>query len=190
VPDVTALLILLAAAFMAVTLLAHLVSVLLLPQLAPADAAHRLFSELEPHRFAIVAAASLPEDAAYPFADPATIVFVCRFDLDDGTVLARFGTTDALVGLSIVADDGRFAYSLGDRSAIRGQLDVRLATSAQLERLEANDPDGEAIQELRLRMQARRGAIILRAFVPRPSERANIEAQFGAATCELQALPQ
>jgi uncharacterized membrane protein len=72
---------------------------------------------------------------------------------------------------------------LSDKVATRRTLDVVLVTDTQLRALEAQDPEDEPVQELRLRMSVPKGTVVLRAFAPRPSDADTARELLGRAQC-------
>ena len=86
--------------------------------------------------------------------------------------------------LSFHAQYGQTFYAMTDRSALRGRIEVVIATRAQLDDIEANDAEDELPQELRLEAPARQGFILLRALAERPSLMDEARGRLSSLTCE------
>jgi uncharacterized membrane protein len=145
---------------------------------APADATQRLLPGMEPNRLEIIAPVSA-DAMPLPFSDPAIQLAACRFDITQAPVLIRLRAGDSFASLILLGQDGRVLYSLTDRAAVRGTLDIRLLTRPQLERLEAADPDGEPS-----------GLAVFKAMIPWPSLVAEAEATLSNARCAPQPLAE
>lgn len=158
----------------------HLSSILMMPGVARNDA------------YAVIGGAtsgvSLLPDAAvaqtFPFQDPATAIGVCRYDLGAGPARIRTNVADdALVALSFHDRTGRVFYSTTDRAALRGRIDVLVVDSQQLDAIEANDPEDQAPQELRLVAPTRTGFILARALIERAGEEDTARKLVQAVAC-------
>ena len=63
-----------------------------------------------------------------------------------------------------------------DRAALRGTIDIRLVTDAQLQAVEAGDDENQGLtSELRLKAPAQRGLIVATALVAHPGDRQEAE---------------
>ena len=162
----------------------HIVSIFAMPRLAPADAFARMSALTAPHRVTLLPPAK-PEEGG-PFDDPAFAQGVCRYDLSQGPVRLRATLPpDALMLLSFHARQGQIFYSMTDRSATRGKLDVLLLTRQQLDVVEANDPEDELPQDLRIIAPTMEGFLLFRALAEFPGEMAEAQARIRSLTCGL-----
>ena len=179
-----ALLILLVAAVTAG--LAHVATLLLVPRLLPASAFDRLADEAP-----VNAVQPVPDAlaAALPFADPAILLARCRYDLGDGPLRLRSRLSASYLAVVFAAERKGIFASVSDRAATSGVLDVVLATRAQLDRIEALDTEGEAVDEIRLVAPAPRGLALFKLVVERPSAREEARELLAQASCETEALP-
>ena len=126
-----------------------------------------------------------PGHEILPFEDPATAIAACPYDLSRGPVRLRGQLApDAPVMLSFHGRYGQTFYAMTDRSALRGRVDVVVATRDQLDDIEANDAEDELPQELRLESPARQGFILLRALAERPSLMGEARDRLSSLTCE------
>jgi uncharacterized membrane protein len=173
---------LLLAVFAAVLLaaLAHIMMIFAMPQFAPRAAVARIGGSLEVNKLHLMPPA---DQMAIPFADPAMVTAACPFDLAETPVRLRIITGEDFLSVVFLGESGRVMTSLTDKAATRRVLDMRLVTSQQLQQLEAQDPDDEPVQEIRLTMSETRGVAIIRAFAGRESAKAGVEALLARVVC-------
>jgi uncharacterized membrane protein len=163
----------------------HLAIVLLIPYLGSSHAGNRLA------RLSQVNAAELlppvrpgQEALPLPFADPALITAICRFDLSDGPVRLRVPVGESFLSVTLLSSTGRVVLSVTDRAATRRVLDMLLVTSEQQRQLEAQDPDDEPVQEIRLRMAQTTGIALVRGLAARQADRDSLTALLGRMICK------
>ena len=170
--------------------LTHLSAVLILPDVASRDAFHLLAPHGAVNKMSLLPAAR-PGDSLIPFRDPATVQGICFFDIAKAPVRVRTTTEEGrLLTLSFRTPQGRVFYSMTDRAALRGLIDIRLVTQAQLEAVEDNDDDDAGLpSELRLKAPTTTGLIVVTALVARPSEAENAAARIKAVTCAPEPIP-
>ncbi|MDB5644248.1 MAG: hypothetical protein JWN07_3565 [Hyphomicrobiales bacterium] len=162
----------------------HLATILVLPRLAPHSAYARLSAGAAPNRLALLPAIE-PGREILPNEDPATALAACAYDLARGPVRLRGQlASDAPVMLSFHGRFGQTFYAMTDRSALRGRIEVVIATRDQLDDIEANDAEDELPQELRLEAPTRQGFILLRALAERPSLMGEARDRLSSLTCE------
>lgn len=165
----------------------HLAIVLLMPFVTSSNAALRLASGASLHAMEqLQPVADGGETLPFPFADPALITAVCRFDLAEGPVSLKIPTGDSFLSVAVLTPTGRVAVALTDRAATRRLLDIVLVTAAQQRQLESQDPDDEPVQELRLRLGNPKGMVVVRSLALREAEKQTISAQLGRATCQQE----
>jgi len=169
--------------------LVHIVSIFALPELAQKDAFSRLSALAKPGQLSLLPP-PVPGREYAPFEDPALVQAVCLYDLDFGPLeLSADIPSDGFLSFSFRTRTGRVFYSMTDKAASQGKLDVIVLTAKQLETVEAGDDEGELPQELRLTAPELKGFILINALVAFPSERANIEALVKAMSCETSEEP-
>jgi len=155
----------------------HIASILAMPRLAPNDAFARMGRLAPLHQ-------TTPLVAAAPFDDPALAQAVCRYDLSRAPTRLRAALSpDALVTLSFNARYGEIFYSMTDRSATRGRLDVLLLTRAQLDRVEQEDSEDELPQELRIVSPTLEGFVLVRSLAERVGERDDARRRVASVAC-------
>ena len=158
----------------------HISSVLMMPRVAEKDGYARLGGLTS-------GVTLLPDDAdrqSMPYQDPAAVLATCRFDLDNAPTRVRYAAGDNVVTISFHDRTGRIFYSTTDRAALRGRVDIILLDAQQLDTLEANDPEDQAPQELRLVPPTRTGYILVRSLAERPSARAAAKQAAQSVVCK------
>jgi uncharacterized membrane protein len=177
-----------------VAAIVHLVSVLLMPQVAPRDALARLSDAAKASGAGAgvtMLSRAAPGVEIVPFQDPALAEGVCVFDLSNGLLRVRANVDgDNFLGLSFHGGAGRIFHAMTDRSAIKGKIDIVVGDAGQIEALETEDSDDAPAQEIRLTAPSRRGFVMIRSFVKRPSDRDRAEQRVRAVQCETFAPPQ
>lgn len=162
----------------------HIASIFAMPQLAPRDAFARMSAAAPLHRQTLLPATA--PGSGGPFDDPAFAQGVCRYDLSQGPVRVRATLApDALLLMSFHGRQGQIYYSMTDRSATRGKLDVLLATRPQLDVVEANDPEDELPQDLRIITPTLEGFLLFRALAEFPGEMADARKRVQSIFCGL-----
>jgi len=127
-----------------------------------------------------------PGAANAPFDDPALAQAVCRYDLARGALRLRADLPpDALTLMSFHARFGQIYYSMTDRSATRGKLDVLVLTPRQLEAVEADDEE-ELPQELRIVSPTREGFVLIRTLAALPGDMAEAQGRASSFTCAAE----
>lgn len=179
------------AAIVVIAGIVHIVSVLAMPAVAPQDALTRLAAVAPEGEGVVLLPAATPGREIMPYEDPSVALGFCRFDLSKGLYRIRTSIDgEHFIALSFHTRSGRVFYATTDRSALRGKIDVAIVTAAQLEALEATDPEDEPAPELRLLAPASTGFILVRALAERPNEMPRAEARVTAVTCAPDRPPQ
>jgi uncharacterized membrane protein len=164
----------------------HLASILAMPRLAPKDAFARM-TTLAPalNRTTLIQRAG-PNDLTSPFDDPALAQGACRYDLSLGAVRIRANLAqESLMLMSFHSRFGDIFYSMTDRSATRGRLDVLLLTQQQLDDVEAEDSEDELPQELRIVAPTREGFLLFRALAELPGDEDDARRRVMSIACGL-----
>ena len=162
----------------------HITSIFAMPHLAPQDAFARMASAAPLHKTTLLASTTPDNGAA--FDDPAFEQAVCRYDLSRGAVRLRAQLPpDQLLLMSFHGRQGQVFYSMTDRSATRGLIDVLVLTRPQLDVVEANDAEDELPQDLRIVAPTLEGFILFRALAERPIERPDARQRLTTIGCGL-----
>jgi uncharacterized membrane protein len=168
--------------------LVHLTSVLAMPWLATRDGFHRINGLVADNRMAVLAPAQVRENM--PWSDPAVAIAACRYVLDKGPVRVRVAVGATPLTMILLRRGGGIFHSVSDKAATQGILEVVIATEEQMDLIAELDVDDEPVQEIRVVSQDDYGVVLLRGLVPMPSQRADVEAMVGGATCEAERLDQ
>jgi uncharacterized membrane protein len=163
----------------------HLAIVLLMPLIGSSHAGTRLAQQAQVNAMELLPPIRTGQEALpLPFADPAMITAICRFDLSDGPVRLRVPVGDSFLSITLLSPTGRVILSVTDKAATRRMLDMLLVTPEQLRQLEAQDPDDEPVQEIRLRMAQPSGVALIRGLAMRPGDKEPTAALLARAICK------
>ncbi len=165
--------------------LTHIVSVLLLPALAPRDAFARLMQAGNLNELAILPLAK-PDTRLIPYSDPSTAVGLCRYDIS--SVPLRLNTDEAGDGFMSFSFHDRFGqvfYSVTDKAAIKGHIEIVVFLASQRDKIEADDNEEEAPQELRVEAPSQEGYVLIRTLAERAVDMADAEQKLRTVECSL-----
>jgi uncharacterized membrane protein len=177
---------LLGAALLAV--LVHVLTILIMPAVAARTGAQLLLARASGPGVQLIPPA-VPGDSATPFADPAMALAVCTFDLAEGPHRVRAQTGDHFTSLVVVGAAGEVLHGLTDKAAVRRSLDVLIGTDQQIRAAEAQDGEDRITQEVRLRIGAQRGLVVLRSLAPRAAEAPAAQEVLRRVQCGVAAEP-
>lgn len=160
----------------------HIIVLLLIPRFSEQDA-WALISEAGPAYSMVSLKKSAAGETVLSDADPMFEVAACRFDLSEGTVQITSPGAVPYWSLSVFDRRGINIYSLNDRSAADHELDVIIATPAQLLELRKAPPEQYA-DSVVIEADTEEGIAVLRSFAPDPTWRQIVERQIAGAVCE------
>jgi uncharacterized membrane protein len=163
----------------------HISTILLMPQLAGQTGAARLTGGAQVNVLEHLQQVS-GDTLLLPFADPALQTATCHYNVSESPVRLRVQTGDYFMSVVFISENGRLTYALTDKAATRRIIDILVVTESQLRQVEAQDPDDEPIQELRLRVSEPRGLAIVRAFVPKASDQKAVAALLERSVCKTE----
>ena len=167
--------------------IAHIVSILMLPTVSQQDATSMLRA-LGPVNALVPVPQSQPLKNLIPFADPNAAVAICPFNIAAAPLRIRAPVGENILTLTFMQGGGNIFYSLSDKANLKGSLDVRLVTEAQLQQIEANDPEDQAIAELRVRSPRTSGVVLVRAISSDAVFYSAAEQRVAGATCVSEPL--
>ncbi len=175
------------AAILAV--MTHLVSILLMPQLTRNDTYARFARIVQANTTAALDQSQI-DALRIAYSDPAFAVAVCRYDLSAGILRVRAPVTGTLLTVTIAARGGGVFYSLTDRSAAdeADGIDVVIGTPEQIAKIEAADPDDEAVSELRIRAAQNEGIVVFRVLALTESAQEIAARAVASCTCAIEGL--
>ncbi len=163
----------------------HLAIVVLMPQIGSSHAGTRLARMAQVNAMELLPPIRSGQEALpLPFADPALITAICRFDLSDGPVRLRVPVGESFLSVTLLSPAGSVILSVTDKAATRRMLDMLLVTPEQLRQLEVQDPDDEPVQEIRLRMAQLTGVALVRGLATRQSDKDAMAALLARAICK------
>lgn len=181
-----------AAAALLVAGIVHIVSVLLMPLVAPRDAYARVLEAVGEAQMGtlIVMPAPAPGVDPLPFEDPAFAEGVCVYDLSQGLLrVAATADGEDYLALSFHARAGRIFHAITDRAAIKGKIDIVIGDARQIDVLQAASDEAPP-QEVRLTAPTKRGFVLVRSFAKRPSDQARARERLHSVSCERFDLPK
>lgn len=159
----------------------HIVVLFLMPLMSPRDAWTRFEAQSDLYSFAAYAAQS-PAAAPAGVADPYFKSVVCRFDLTDGFVHVSREGRIPYWSASIYDRSGQNVFSLNDRSAKSGVLDIVVVTPAQLVDIRKAPPP-ELENSVFVEAPIDEGMIVVRAFQPDPTWEKAVAGYLAAISC-------
>lgn len=183
-----------AVATLLIAAIVHVVSILLMPTLAPRDA----FARLSAYAMAAKSGEKLfvlpppaPGAAVLPYEDASMVVGVCVYDLTKG-LLRVSGPVNGedYLALSLHARSGRIFHALTDRSAIKGKIDLLVGDERQIDSVNNADAEGAKPQEVRIVAPMKRGFVVVRSLAKRLSDTSRARAALEAIVCARQEPPR
>ncbi len=163
-------------------LLVHIATLFLIPRMAENDAWARLSRTTRPGAFTTIDADSDIAASMQAF-DPNFIIAACQFSLADGPVSLTGSAAPDFWSLSIFNRQGANIFSINDRSMQDGALDVVVATPLQLIEFQKDMP-AELVNSVFAEADVRDGFVVMRAFVPEVSMKAQVMNFIRSASCE------
>lgn len=157
----------------------HIVIILLVPHYATSDVwshASRIGPE---YRFTVITDA---QSRSITQSDPMFAVSICRFDLSDGIVRIRSQGAVPMWTLSVADKRGQTLFSLNDRNAVAGKLDVTIATPVDMIELRKDLPEDFA-NAIFVEADAAEAMAIVRLFTPDKSWTKTISDYQQTMTC-------
>jgi uncharacterized membrane protein len=163
----------------------HLAIVLMVPLFASNDAWSRMAAFGTDGAFHVIAQ---PAAGAEPVAglDPRMLQAVCRFDLSRSPVRIVANLPGEFWSVALFDRRGRNAYSLNDRTAEQGQLDLWVLTPVQMAQIR-QAPPASLDTAILVEMPSELGFAVLRVFVPDDTQAPAAQAALAAAACSAAA---
>lgn len=159
----------------------HIVAVLLVPRFATADGWSRLsdFAEVGDFREMPTGA----DNQVLPGLDPMFVHGSCFLDLDIAPVVLSLTAPDRFWSLALYNDEGIATFSLNDRTAQDGTLDMLVVTPIQTAQLKENPPE-DIDDIIVVETQSDSLIAIFRLYAPNPELRRLSQQALEAAICE------
>ncbi len=166
----------------------HIVSIVLLPLIAPADAFARIAAFAPVASVRVLPRASMPGDPL-PGRDPSLATAICRYDLGRGPLRVSAAVASSrFMALAIHSRTGLAFYGLNDRAGNDGKLDLVLMTPAQLERAIAADLEDAPVHDVRVVAPEIEGFVTL-DVLSRIGGYAGSEQELGSMSCKVERQP-
>ncbi len=159
----------------------HIVVLFLLPQMSPRDAWSRLAEQADLYQIVPYVAES---DLAGPagIADPFFQAVACRFDLSEGIAHVEGAGAVPFWSASVYDRSGQNIYSLNDRGAKGGQLDLVILTPAQMVDMR-KAPLEELQSAVFVETGIDQGLVVVRGFAPDQTWVRSVADFLGAIDC-------
>lgn len=142
----------------------HIVILLLLPSLAEKGPWQRLDAAAGHYTFVPVNSRNGPSPTIRP-VEPFFEEAACRFDLKDGVVHIHAPGHVPFWSMSVYDRRGENIYSLTDRTATDGDLDLVVATPAQLIEVKKDIPN-DFEKSIFVETDTGKGIALVRSFIP------------------------
>jgi uncharacterized membrane protein len=169
-------------AFAAATLMLagaiHICAILLVPVLARSDGWSQLLAFAGDARFAEVPLMSAASDGVLGL-DPLFVTGACRVRLADSAADLLMEAPGHFWSLALYDADGTIVFSLNDRTAVDGRLDMRVGLRGRLP-ADAGEPAGDRIDVV---SDSADLIALLRLFAPTPSARSEARQLLATARC-------
>jgi uncharacterized membrane protein len=174
----------LSAGLLAILLLAgivHIVTILLVPHNSGADGWSRATAAAVKEGWTpLVSPDSL--QMALPGLDPLFVHGLCKVAIDEAPAILSLEAADRFWSLALYNRSGTVVFSLNDRTAVDGALEMLVVNSLDAERLKES-PQAE-LEGMIIVESANADLIaILRLYAPEPADRVEAAAQIAAAQC-------
>lgn len=165
--------------------IAHLGMILLLPRIAQDDAYARLVPVAPVNTMTTLAEPTAGHEMM-PFLDPAIASAVCRYDLSNGPLHLSVKVSQAYTSVSFYTRRGVAYYTVNDKAAGRGAIDLSLMTEQQRADM-PEDEDVTAADRLIVESPTETGLILVKALAPEPG--LMDMARDSVATAQCKPLP-
>jgi uncharacterized membrane protein len=169
------------------TAIIHICTIQLVPFMAESDGWSRLSAVAGEDRFVEVPAVGA--EGAVQGLDPLFVNAACRIRLDDAPVAIAVEARDRFWSLALLDPRGTIIFSLNDRTALAGRLDMLVVDPDQNTVLRASPPPGFD-QLVVVESQSLDLIALIRLFAPTPSTQAEARRILAAAECVPEPLPE
>ena len=160
----------------------HIVAILFVPRFASSDGWTRLTDFAEVGHFRTIP--TDPENQILPGLDPMFVHSACFLPLEDGPSVLSLTAPDRFWSLALYNSDGIATFSLNDRTAQNGTLDMLVVNAVQSARLKENPPD-DIDDIIVVETESDSLIAVFRLYAPTPDLRRSAQAAIDTAVCEL-----
>ena len=159
----------------------HIVTILLVPHYSGSDGWSRAAAAAANEGWTLYVTPTSPE-ATIPGLDPLFVHGLCNVAIDDAPAILSLEAANRFWSLALHDRSGTIVFSLNDRTAVDGALEMLVVNSLDAERLKESpqaDLEGVIIVEsANVELIA-----VLRLYAPKPADRLEGKAQIAAAQC-------
>jgi len=159
----------------------HIVAVLLVPRFATADGWSRLSEFADVGDFREIP--TDPQGRVLPGLDPMFVHGACFLDLNIAPAVLSLTAPDRFWSLALYNDEGISTFSLNDRTAQDGTLDMLVVTPVQTAQLKENPPE-DIDDIIVVETQSDSLIAVFRLYAPTPELRRLSRQALEAAICE------
>ena len=165
----------------------HIVIILLVPFFAQSDGWSRLSAVAADNGFAVIPVTAASTDGVQGL-DPLFVNGACRIDLAQGPAEITLEARDRFWSLALYDPLNTILFSLNDRTAVDGRLDMLVLTPAQRLELMQNPPPGIE-QRIVVDSASEDLIVLLRLFAPTAGSEEEAREIVAAAECAPASLP-
>lgn len=159
----------------------HIGAILLVPRLAAGDSWARLNAVAASGHFAEITPPGAGP-ASVPGLDPLFVNGACRVDLRAAPAEITLSGGDRFWSVSLYEPDGASVFSLNDRTAVGGKLDMLVATPAQYTDLQSAGAAGTD-QKIVVQSPADDLVALVRLFAPTRAVQEDVRRALAGAGC-------
>lgn len=159
----------------------HIAILFLLPYVTERDAWTRMAGLGDVHETIVIEGVDAGRVLATP--DPLFLAAACRFELDGGPVRISAPDRVQFWSLSVYDRMGQNIFSLNDRTASAGELDIVILKPVHMLELRNAFPDDFA-SSIFVEAEIETGMAVIRSFLQDESWRARVSGYLQSVTCD------
>ena len=165
----------------------HIVVILLVPRMAENDGWSRLAAVAAERRFGLVTAIE-GDGSTVPGLDPLFVHGACRINISLSPARLALVAADRFWSLAIYDENGTAIFSLNDRTAAEGVLQMLIVTPLQNAELRESDPAALA-ESIAVESEKTDLIALIRLYAPSSISRDEARAILNGAACTPEAMP-
>lgn len=159
----------------------HIVVLFMLPYMSDRNAWSRMAEKGD--LFETVQIETSPDAPLTVSADPMFLAVACRFDIADGPVRISSGERVLFWSMSVYDREGQNIFSLNDRTANDGKLDIVIVKPVQMLELRNAFP-ADFERSIFVEADIDAGMIVVRSFLPDTTWQPRIALYLESIACE------